>query len=367
MQIELANQSRARCGIALIIVMISIFVLSILAGGFAYSMKVETQLAMHANDETELRNIGLSGVEYCRWILALQMMCPNEPYDALNQIWAGGSGGPCMTNGMMMEIEQEKKCGRGAFTWKIKDAERKWNINTVNEPVLQQALLLLGLDAGGVTPVANAILDWTDPDNARRVEGTESEYYESLDIPYKAKNGPIDSISELLLIRGVTPELYWGAASSNNPPGYVQRQITRNRGGPQGQPPVLASGLVDLFTPVSSGRLNINTASVEALQLIPGVTELIAQQIVQARTGEWDPMSGAGGPFLNTQPMYLGSRVPGLTLPVAQSIAMYADVRSRTFEVEVTARVGNSTRTYYATVVRNTPRDLIVVNFYWVM
>ena len=99
-------------GIALIIVMISIFVLAILAGAFAFSMKVETKLAQHADNQTELRWLGRSGVEYARWVLALQATCPLEPYDGLNQTWATGvASGPCATNGAMMEVQQEIHLG----------------------------------------------------------------------------------------------------------------------------------------------------------------------------------------------------------------------------------------------------------------
>src|SRR5438477_7162550 len=73
----------SQSGIALVIVMISVFVLTILAAGFAFSMKVETKLAMHANNETELQWLGRSGVEYARWVVFLQGACPMEPYDAL--------------------------------------------------------------------------------------------------------------------------------------------------------------------------------------------------------------------------------------------------------------------------------------------
>src|SRR5512133_3961239 len=97
------------------------------------------------------------------------------------------------------------------------------------------------------------------------------------------------------------------------------------------------------------------------------MNEILAQEFVAARTGEFDPMSGMGGPFLNTQPQYLWTRVPGLTLEVARQIQMFGDVRSRTFEVEITAKVGAATRVYQATIVRNNPRDLQVVNFYWRM
>ncbi len=55
-------KSKSEEAIALVIVMIAILVLAILAGGFAYSMKVETTLAIHANNEAELEWLGRSGV-----------------------------------------------------------------------------------------------------------------------------------------------------------------------------------------------------------------------------------------------------------------------------------------------------------------
>ena len=59
--------------------MISITVLAMLAGGFAYSMKVETRLARNVNSEAQLEWLGRSGVEYCRWILAEQLRIPWSP------------------------------------------------------------------------------------------------------------------------------------------------------------------------------------------------------------------------------------------------------------------------------------------------
>src|SRR5258707_12131440 len=84
-------RDRSEHGIALVIVMIAIFVLAMLAGRFAFRMKVETKLASNANNESELEWLGRSGVDYCRWILAEQKKCP-EPFDALNQVWAVGPG-----------------------------------------------------------------------------------------------------------------------------------------------------------------------------------------------------------------------------------------------------------------------------------
>src|SRR5688572_14023530 len=78
-------------GIALIIVMIVVVVFAILAGGLAYTMKVETTLARNSSKDTELEWMGRSGFELAKFFLS-QQPAGGQPYDALNQRWAGGTG-----------------------------------------------------------------------------------------------------------------------------------------------------------------------------------------------------------------------------------------------------------------------------------
>ncbi len=58
--------------------------------------------------------------------------------------------------------------------------------------------------------VADAILDWLDPDDEPRTDGAEADYYQGLNPPYRPRNGRIASIGELLLVRGVTPRVLFG-------------------------------------------------------------------------------------------------------------------------------------------------------------
>jgi general secretion pathway protein K len=351
----------ARAGIALVIVMISITVLAILAGGFAYSMKVETRLARNGNNETQLEWLGRSGVEYARWILAEQMRIPNEPYDALNQVWAGGPGGPGLTNSPLIDVQTEVHLGDGLFTWKITDLERKANINIADEPTLQQALMLIGVDPGEMSPIIGSILDWIDPDDRTHVEGAEDDFYQGLNPPYYAKNGPLDDLSELLLVRDVTPELYWGAMSTNHPPPHFQR-----RGGrfltPGALPPG-SVGLVELFTPLSGGKINVNTASATTLQLIPGVDRIVAEAIVSGREGE-DDGSGLVGPYRNVAQI---GRMPEVNPALLRALQQYCDVRSYTFEVEIDAKVAGYSRQFVAIIGRSrgNARDLQILSFHW--
>lgn len=68
-----------------------------------------------------------------------------------------------------------------------------------------------------MTPdIAEAILDWLDPDTTPRDFGAEAEFYATLPTPYEPKNGPLDSLEELLLVRGVTPQLLFGADANRN-------------------------------------------------------------------------------------------------------------------------------------------------------
>ncbi len=365
MRFSPSGAARPQSGIALIIVMICVTVLAILAGGFAYSMKVETRLARNSNSEEELEWLGRSGIEYARWILAEEMKIPSENYDAENQVWAGGPGGIGTTNTPLVDVQRTVKLGNGSFTWKIVDHERKMNINTAGQPILQQAMILAGVDAGETTPLVSSILDWIDPNvNAHHIQGAKSDYYRNLPHPYDAKNGPIDDLSELLLIKGISPDLYWGPLSTNHPPGYFRQDTTPFHSMNQGDlPPQFPVGLVDLFTPLSTGQINVNTASASVLQLIPGLDQVMAEAIVAGRSGE-DDGSGLTGPYRNIGDL---QRVPELPRvgPVRASLNQYCSTRSRTFEVTVEARVGNYTRSFIGILGRNSPRDIQLLEFYW--
>ncbi|HEV2207523.1 MAG TPA: general secretion pathway protein GspK [Verrucomicrobiae bacterium] len=349
----------SQSGIALIIVMISIFVLTMLAGGFALSMKVETRLARNANSETELEWLGRSAVECARWELAQQYMIAQEPYDGLDQVWAGGPGGIGTSNSPLAGFRHEIDTKDGLATWTIVDLESKANINVATEPILQQALMLMGADAGEVTPVVNSIQDWIDPNTAsHRVQGAKDDYYQSLDPPYHCKNGPIDDMSELLLIKGVTPELYYGLAATNYQPNRFMPQASR---APIVNP--VPIGFTNLFTPLSLGKINLNTASAEVLQLIPGVPREAAEGIVGARSGE-DDGSGLMGPYRSVAQV---QRVPQVTPIMSQQIQQFCDVRSYTFEVHVDAQVAGYHRHFIGVVGRppGNPRGIKVLNFYW--
>lgn len=360
MRIALRSSARQR-GIALIIVLIAILVLALLAGGFARSMKVETKLARNASYETELEWMGRSAVELARYALGQQLLITSEPYDSLNQKWAGGPGGIGTTNSPLADLQLENvEVGNGRFSVKIVDMERKFNVNLANELMLQQALIVMGVDAAEAPTVVNAILDWIDRDDLTRVSGAETDYYQAFNPPYVAKNGPVDDMAELLLVKGVTPELFWGPACTNHSLAAFQTKAGQFDWAKT--LPTFSAGLVDFFTPLSSGKLNINTASTTVLQMVPGIDVNTAAEIVRLRAG----LDGMDGTDDDTPLRNPGELVNvGLNRQIVQELFRFCDVRSRTFEVRVDAEISGYKRQFVAVLGRNSVRDIQILSFYW--
>jgi type II secretory pathway component PulK len=370
-------------GIALIIVMVVMVSLGILAGGFAYSMKVETTLARNANNDAELEWMGRSGIELAKYILSQ----PRQGgVDALNQKWAGGTGD---TNSPAAEIPMDSfSIGRGTISLKIVDHERKFNINTAprNSEILRQALILVGIDAAEGTKIFNAILDWIDPDDNPQMgsSDTESSYYMQLKPPYRAKNGLIDDLSEMMLINGITPAMFYGSGQVG--------QLTRGTVHRQGQSrstldePTYPVGFAELFTTISSGRVNVNTASATVLQMFINDTpnaEQAAQNIITARAG----LDGVEGneddtPFHSVAEVMgamMGMRPgmppgaggqPGMPPGAAGQPGMppgagnYFTFISSTFDVEVLADIGGQKR-HFVGVLQRDGNKLQNLFFYW--
>ena len=366
MRLNCHNRER---GIALVIVMIVIIILATLAGGFAYSMKVETKLARNSSFDADMEMLGRSGVELGRYVLAMQLRIPEQgAYTALNQKWAGGSS----TNELLMDIEMEhNEMGPGEFSVHIEDMERRFNLSMIregNSQVLERALDLIGADAADVTTIVDSYLDWTDPDDNVRLHGAESQFYLHFNpkAPYFCKNGLMDDVSELLLIKGMTPEIYWGSGRTGVIPGGGAHASSRATTMVEGSGEHLSAGLVDLFTTISGAgpAVNVNTASAEVLQLIPGMNAALARSIVDTRAGP-DHVDGTEDdtPFERREDL---ATVGGMDAGMIGALGNLVTIRSSVFLIKVEAKIGKYVRHYEALVHLRNAQDVSILYFRWV-
>jgi competence ComEA-like helix-hairpin-helix protein len=173
----------------------------------------------------------------------------------------------------------------GKIMYGITDEESRLNINHASSEQLSKI--------DGMTPeLVAAIRDWRDEDNAARTSGAEAEYYISLRNPYLPRNGPIQTIRELLMVRGVTRDLLSGEDANQNglldPEEDDKRESLPDDDGNG----ILDMGLSGLLTIDSSAenvdaageqRVNIKTADERTLSGIPGLSADLAKAIVAYR------------------------------------------------------------------------------------
>ncbi len=318
-----ASMGRAddRSGVAIVIVLWVVLVLSLLISGFAFTMHVETQVASFARKELKAEMLARSGIEVARMQLILdQQSSTDAGFDALNQEWA--------TNELLY-VNHE--LGDGIYNVKITDEEAKIPINRATDLQLKRLLGLLGVDPFDGDVIVDSILDWIDADDLTKLNGAESDYYQSLSPPYRAKNAPMDRVEELLMVRGETPELYHGTATEEG----------------EGAHP----SFPELFTTMSSGRVNVNTASAIVLQALLNIDDQQVQTILSRRDGpDGIPGTDDDQPFRTAGEFFssIGSLDPA-TREQAQGLV---SVSSSFFTVKSTGEVGGVKRTLITTLRR---------------
>ena len=141
--------------------------------------------------------------------------------------------------------------GQTLYRVELHDAGARLNLNVATEEQLRRFLGGLRLDARRADHLAQAIADWRDEDDLRRINGAERQDYLRAAAPLLPENGPIESVGTLRFVIGMSDSLF--------------------------------SAMRAYVTTVGSGRINLNTASRAVLLALPGMTEESASLIVSYR------------------------------------------------------------------------------------
>ena len=250
-------------GVALIMVLWVIAILSVVVLEFSFGMRTEANLTKNFKEEASLYAFAEGGLQ--RAIVELIYR-----HDARIQ----QKRSAMKKEEIPPEKEEWHTDGRantltfspGKCEVRIMGEDGKININTVSEALLRKIIGNMGLEETERDIVVDSILDWRDPDDFYRLNGAEKDYYQSLPNPYDCKDGNLDSIEELLLVRGVTSDLFHG----------------RRKKGEDGKSEKI--GLKDLFSIYASGeQIDINSASPLAMRMVLGIPRDVAQLVVKAR------------------------------------------------------------------------------------
>ncbi|MFO0846413.1 MAG: type II secretion system protein GspK [Gemmataceae bacterium] len=224
----LYRASPRRRGVVLLAVLIVVVLLSLAAYKYNDWMTAEAKAADSGLRADQARAFAASGVHYAAALLAgdTSQTLGGNPWDNAEKFQhvqvptAGQHARPGRFSVVSVRPPDEASSSGGqAFRFGVTCESGKINLNALllydNNKGEVGRQILMGLP-NMTEEIAAAILDWLDPDDTPRENGAENESYTSLDPPYRCKNGPLDSLEELLLVKGVTPQLLFGNDKNRN-------------------------------------------------------------------------------------------------------------------------------------------------------
>lgn len=241
------------------ILILSLWVLGILSVFVLYlnqGMRVRITLAKRLTYDTLLHSLASSGVKKA----IMELKKDNTPSDSLKDNWANNP-----------QVFKDFRLGDGSFTvsyqirsykdsevktyFGVVDEASKLNINTVDRRTLKRLLEAFGVDEMQAEEIAAAIVDWRDQDSFLSIPigSAEDSYYTNLDLPYYCKDSPFQVLDELLLVKGMSKELF--------------------------------DKVKDYLTVFGDGKININTATFPVLKALRLKDKLI-EKIIRYREGE---------------------------------------------------------------------------------
>jgi type II secretory pathway component PulK len=254
----------SRSGSILIISLWSISLLSVFSVILAYGVRQEAMLVKRLDENDKLSFI-LEAASHKAFI-ELKKSLEGTVCDCLKDAWnndpaafKGVEIGDGVIDFFYEHIDEDS--GSLKARYGIVDENRKININKANNQVLERLFqLALGFNESSSIELAASIIDWRDADSMLSIPigSAENSYYTNSAYPYEAKNADIEALDELLLVKGMTPDIL--------------------------------EKLRNYITIYGQGRVNVNTAS-KIVLLALGLDKDMADRITSFRSGK-DKLEG---------------------------------------------------------------------------
>jgi general secretion pathway protein K len=303
-----------RRGVALLATMLAVALMTILVVDFTTLTALGYRSAANQADELRAYYLAKSGIQVGLAVLAQSAIAnappsngstANAQHDSLDQLWAQPSP-PIPLDG-------------GLVSTQIVDEERKINLNLLFDPRKRQPdptwtpiIERVLANAGASPDLLPILIDWLDPDSIESQGGAEADYYLRLMPPYEPRNGPMPTIFDLRMIKGMDDATFINLSH------------------------FLTAG------PFSQAQINVNTAPAEVLAALAPQLEndpSLVKSIIDAR---------ADGPFAMITD--LNNRVSGL--PQDQTLQRLLTVSSDDFSITGDGGFAGARKRIYSTFKR---------------
>ena len=292
-------------GIALMLVLWVLALLSMIVFEFCYTMRIEATITKNFKEGERSYYLAQAGINRA----FIELIKTNRSTKKFK-----GAKDTLVDNPEEDEIEDEEidewKPREEPYLFELEDGEcevtisdegGKINLNWIAKQAKNDRKLLsdvieksCGLEGEERDIIVDSIIDWVDKDHNHLMNGAEDEYYESLEDPYEARDGDFVIPEELLLVRGITDDLFYGSPHDleewDEERNDESKSVFDFSESEDGEDWIMTGkGLSELFTTFSNSnsfKVNVNDASYGLLMSIPGMTEDVTEMIIELRREE---------------------------------------------------------------------------------
>jgi general secretion pathway protein K len=177
----------AQRGIALILALWITVLLTVVASGFAFSMRSEALATRNALSLAQARAVADGAVERMAYELGRPQLPDTWHADGSAHTWQDGDA---------------------TVLASAVDEAARVDLNYAPDALLKSLLLAQGAEDARAAQLVDAILDWRDNDDLKRPNGAEDADYRAAGLKYGPTNGPFETVAELGRVLGMTSALY---------------------------------------------------------------------------------------------------------------------------------------------------------------
>ena len=256
--------------------------LSVIVIGVLHTARMDLLVQKNYGDRIQAHYLALAGIEKARALLyrdahdrsRSRKNHTGDLYDDEQQFRNVALG-----RGVFSVIHRGRSDEGGGIIFGVSDEESRLNVNTATADELAKLQ--------NMTPdVATAIVNWRGGDNTTMA--AEAQYYGELQPPYQPRLGPYQTVRELLMVRGVAPDLLLGRDVHQNGmlamgekdfafPGSLESEDLGWAG------ILTVDSSVQNLNAAGENRVNIQNADESSLTAVHGITPQIARAIVAYR------------------------------------------------------------------------------------
>lgn len=238
-------------------------IVSLIVSSFAFEMQLEARVVAMQRKRFQADQLALAGIEIAKAMMVFEEENPSEDliYD---DPWLAEAAK--IAEGI--PVHYTEKTTNGLIRVTIDYEKGRRNVSKLSEDEWRELFEQTGVPNVDWDMLLGCLTDWEDENDLHQLNGAESDDAFYRERGYECKNAPIDTVDELLLIKGWTPEILYGSPPAEDGEEYDDPM----------------TGVASHLTTWGEGKVNPNSASREVLSSLYIEEELI-DAILEGRLG----------------------------------------------------------------------------------